>query len=222
MARVEARIAGACARAGRERGSVSILAVTKGVPVDRLHAALAAGMKTFAENRVQEAEAKAPQLADVSWQMVGRLQSNKVSRAVRLFDAIHSVDSVELAERIARVAVDAGRDLFPVYLQVNVDADPAKQGFRGEELATAAPRIAALPGLRVAGLMTVGRLTSDADEARPTFRALRDLRESLRAAKAGIGAGLSMGMSDDFEVAVEEGATVVRLGRVLFGERPAA
>lgn len=189
--------------------------------MDRLRAALAAGVTTFAENRVQEAESKAPGLG-AQWQMVGRLQSNKVGRAVALFDAIHSVDSFELAERVARAARDAGRDPFPVYLQVNVDADPAKQGFAPHALADLAPRIAAMPGLRVAGLMTVGRLVGGADEARPTFRALRELSDRVRAAEPAIGAGLSMGMSDDFEVAVEEGATVVRLGRVLFGERPGA
>ena len=192
------------------------------MPVERLRAALAAGLSAFAENRVQEAEAKVPQLPDVSWQMVGRLQSNKVGRAVALFDEIHSVDSLELAERIARVARDTGRAPFPAYVQVNVDADPAKQGLAREALSELAPQIAATPGLRVIGLMTVGRLVHWGDEARRTFRALRELSERVRASEPAIGAGLSMGMSDDFEVAVEEGATVVRLGRVLFGERPAA
>jgi uncharacterized pyridoxal phosphate-containing UPF0001 family protein len=121
---------------------------------------------------------------------------------------------LELAERVARVALDIGRAPYPVYLQVNVDADPAKAGFAADELAALAPRLATTDGLELRGLMTVGRLVPDPEQARPTFRALREQTPQ-------IGAGLSMGMSDDFEVAVEEGATVVRLGRVLFGERRA-
>jgi uncharacterized pyridoxal phosphate-containing UPF0001 family protein len=128
---------------------------------------------------------------------------------------------LELAERVARVALDIGRAPYPVYLQVNVDADPAKAGFAADELAALAPRLATTDGLEIRGLMTVGRLVPDPEQARPTFRALRDLSMRLREQTPQIGAGLSMGMSDDFEVAVEEGATVVRLGRVLFGERRA-
>ena len=154
--------------------------------------------------------------------MVGHLQSNKAARAVELFESIQSVDSVELAERLGRLAVEIGRAPFPIYVQVNVDADPAKAGFAPRDLTSSVARLAALDGLEVRGLMTVGRLAATPEEARPTFQALRELGEQLRAADVGIGAGLSMGMSDDFEIAVEEGATVVRLGRVLFGERPRA
>lgn len=200
---------------------MTLLPVTKSVPVDRLRAALALGLNDFAENRVQEAEAKAPQLPGATWHMVGRLQSNKAARAVALFDSVQSVDSVELAQRIARLAADSGRAPYPVYLQVNVDADPAKAGFSQDELAREVRRLADLEELRIEGLMTVGRLADDPRAARTTFRSLRQLSERLRAAEPRIGAGLSMGMSDDFEMAVEEGATVVRLGRVLFGERTA-
>jgi len=192
------------------------------VPVERLRGAQAAGLTRFAENRVQEAENKAPLLPGVSWELVGRLQSNKVARAVELFDVIHSVDSFELAQRIAWVAASSGRSPYPVYLQVNVDADEAKAGFTAVQVAEQAAQLAAIDGLSIVGLMTVGRLVADAAAARPTFRVLRELSERVRAEVPAIGAGLSMGMSDDFEVAVEEGATVVRLGRVLFGERPPA
>ena len=151
--------------------------------------------------------------------MVGHLQSNKAARAVQLFEEIQSVDSVEVADRIAHLAGAAGRAPYPVYLQVNVDADPAKAGFTPADLSSSLERLASLDALDFRGLMTVGRLVATPEEARPTFRALRELSQGLRAHEPRIGAGLSMGMSDDFEVAVEEGATVVRLGRILFGER---
>lgn len=169
---------------------------------------------------MQEAEDKAPTLPQARWAMVGHLQSNKAARAVELFDSIHSVDSVALAERVARLAADAGRAPYPVYLQVNVDADPAKAGFSPDDLLASIAHLGALAPLEIRGLMTVGRLTGSAQEARPTFSRLRELGEAVRATEPRVGAGLSMGMSDDFEVALEEGATVVRLGRVLFGERP--
>lgn len=152
--------------------------------------------------------------------MIGRLQSNKAMRAARLFDVVESVDSIALAERLSNAVPEArdGRSL-PVYLQVNIDRDPDKQGFDPDDLAAALPSIAGLRWLELAGLMTVGRLVERAEDARRTFRALRELGERLRAADSRLGPGLSMGMSDDFEVAVEEGATMVRIGRALFGER---
>lgn len=190
------------------------------MPVERLRAALALGVTTFGENRVQEAEAKVGLVSGASWELVGRLQSNKAARAIDLFDAIHSVDSLDLAERLDRLAREKGRAPYPVYIQVNIDADPAKSGFSGSAVVELAPRLAALPGLEIRGLMTVGLLVDTAEETRPTFRALRQLNERLRSREPQLGTGLSMGMSDDFEVAVEEGATLVRLGRALFGERP--
>jgi pyridoxal phosphate enzyme (YggS family) len=153
--------------------------------------------------------------------MVGRLQSNKAGRAVRLFDAIQSIDSLELAERVARAAHDAGHARYPVHLQVNVDADAHKAGFSTQDLRRDLAAVAALPGLELVGLMTVGALVARAADARPTFARLRGLSEELRSIEPRLGVGLSMGMSDDFEVAIEEGATVVRLGRVLFGARQA-
>jgi len=138
---------------------------------------------------------------------------------VGLFDCIESVDSVELARRVGRHATDAGKAPYPVYLQVNVDDDAAKAGFSADAVERALPEIAPLPGLELRGLMTVGRLVGTPSKARPTFIALRELGERLRQMEPRLGAGLSMGMSDDFEIAIEEGATVVRIGRALFGER---
>lgn len=138
---------------------------------------------------------------------------------MELFGCIESVDSVDLARRIDRLANAAGKVPYPVYLQVNVDDDAAKAGFSADAVERALPEIAALPGLELRGLMTVGRLVATPSEARPTFVALRELAERLRRDEPRLGTGLSMGMSDDFEVAVEEGATVVRIGRAIFGDR---
>jgi pyridoxal phosphate enzyme (YggS family) len=192
------------------------------VSATRLRAALAAGIATFGENRVQEAESKAPDVPGATWQMVGHLQSNKAARAARLFEVIQSVDSTELARRLGALAHDArdGRPL-PIFLQVNVDQDPDKTGFLADGLEAELPVLAGVDGLEILGLMTVGRLFHGPDDARPTFRALRELSVRLRRIDPRLGAGLSMGMSDDFEVAVEEGATVVRIGRAIFGSRAA-
>jgi pyridoxal phosphate enzyme (YggS family) len=181
---------------------------------------VAAGLTLFGENRVQEALAKAGEVPGATWHLVGPLQSNKARRAVETFAVVETVDSVELAERLGRIALETGRAPLPVLLQVNVDADPAKAGFAPAALRGAMPGLLAVEGLRVDGLMTVGRLVDDAEAARPTFAALRELSRELRAGWPALGGALSMGMTDDFEVAVEEGATIVRVGRALFGERP--
>jgi pyridoxal phosphate enzyme (YggS family) len=218
LGEVQARIQSACARAGRDPASVELLPVTKAVPVDRLREALALGLTTLGENRVQEAEAKAAALPQARWQLIGHLQSNKAARAAALFDVIHSVDSVELAQRLDRFAADGGRRL-PVYLEVNVDADPAKAGFDPHSLARALPELAGLENLELRGLMTVGRLAETAERARPTFQRLAQLSRRLRAEHPELAPGLSMGMSADFEAAIEEGATVVRVGSAIFGPR---
>ncbi len=219
--RVLARIADAAARAGRDPARVSLVAVSKTVPPARLVAAVAAGLTTLGENRVQEAEPKIGAVEGATWHLIGPLQSNKVRRALAAFETIESVDSLELAMRIDRLAVEArpgGR--IPVLLQVNVDDDATKAGFGRAALETAIGEILALDRLEVRGLMTIGRLVERADDTRPTFARLRDLSERLRETHRTLGPELSMGMSDDFPVAIEEGATIVRVGRALFGERP--
>ena len=197
-----------------------LVAVSKTGSPDRLRAAVAAGLTELGENRVQEASGKADAVPGATWHLVGPLQSNKSRRAVALFATIQTVDSVELGERLARLAGETGRAPLAVLLQVNVDADPAKSGLRVDEVEGVVRTLGARDELRLAGLMTVGRQVTAPEPARPTFRALRELSERVRAAGAPLGAELSMGMSDDFEVAVEEGATIVRVGRALFGDRP--
>ena len=217
-----ARITAAALRAGRDPAAVTLVAVSKTVPADRVREAVAAGFGVLGENRVQEGAAKIPAVPGATWHLVGPLQANKARRAVELFDVIQAVDSVELALRLDRIAgeVRSGRPL-PVLLQVNVADDPAKAGFAPEAVAGVLPAILDLPNLRVDGLMTIGRLAVAAEEARPTFRALRELAAGLRDRDPRLGTALSMGMTDDFEVAVEEGATLVRVGRAIFGERVA-
>ena len=214
------QIGAACARAARRPEDVELVAVSKTVPPDRLHDAVAAGLDLLGENRVQEATAKIPLVPGARWHLIGPLQANKARRAVELFEAIESIDSTTIARRLDGLSreIRPGRPL-EVYLQVNVDADPAKAGFDPAALEAALPELLGLTGLSIAGLMTIGRLAADAEEARPTFRALRELSARLRDEHPGLGGGLSMGMTDDYPVAVEEGATLVRIGRALFGER---
>jgi pyridoxal phosphate enzyme (YggS family) len=200
-----------------------LLPVSKSVPADRIAAALSLGLTAFGENRVQEAETKAAAVPAARWELVGRLQSNKAARALAVFDVIHSVDSVDLARRLDRLAAQSARPArLPVYLEVNVDADAAKAGFAPADLAVNLAELVSLDRLELRGLMTVGRLVARPEEARSTFAALRRLAEELRAQYAGLGDGLSMGMSADFEVAVEAGSTVVRVGSAIFGARPPA
>jgi pyridoxal phosphate enzyme (YggS family) len=199
---------------------VTLVAVSKTVPVERVRAAVEAGLSLFGENRVQEALAKVPEVPGARWHLVGPLQSNKARRAVEAFEMIETVDSVGLAQRLDRIAGDAGRASVPVLLQVNVDRDSAKSGFVPEDLGAAAGELADLRRLDVRGLMTIGREVARPEDARGTFAGLRDLRDRLRETWPGLGPELSMGMTDDYPVAVEEGATIVRVGRALFGERP--
>ena len=212
---VRLQIAAACRRSGRSPEGVTFVAVTKGVPPEAVREAFAAGLSQFGENRVQEAQAKLPLLEKLAprptWHMIGHLQTNKVKTVLRLFDIIQSVDSLHLAQEISRRAPQSVR--VPVLLEVNVAGEAAKYGFSPDELPAAAEHVRALPGLAVRGLMTVAPMVGDPQEARPVFRRLRSLAESLDLRE------LSMGMSDDFEVAVEEGATIVRVGRAIFGER---
>jgi PLP dependent protein len=219
-AAVQARIDAACERVGRDPAGVTLVAVSKTVEPARLRDAAAAGLTRLGENRVQEGAAKAPEVPGAAWELVGPLQSNKARRALEVFDRIQTVDSVELARRLDRLVPEARPgERYPVLVQVNVDLDPAKAGFRPAEVAAALAQLVTLSHLEVQGLMTVGRLTESASEARSTFRSLRTLADDLRSRWPALGPELSMGMSDDFELAIEEGATIVRVGRALFGER---
>jgi pyridoxal phosphate enzyme (YggS family) len=217
---VLARIGAACARTGRVPTEVSLVAVSKTIAADALRDAVAAGLDRLGENRVQEGAAKAPEVPGARWELVGPLQSNKARRALEVFDSIETVDSVELGRRLDRLVPEVRPGArYPILLEVNVDEDPAKTGFAADRLDAALGDLLGLSHLALRGLMTVGRLTSDPDEARRTFRGLRLLSERCRARWPELGPDLSMGMTDDFELAVEEGATIVRVGRALFGER---
>ena len=219
-AAVLGRIAAACRHAGRDPATVTLVAVSKTVDPAALRDAVAAGLDLLGENRVQEAAAKAPLVPGARWHLVGPLQANKVRRTLEVFVAVQSVDSVGLAERIDRLAREIRPgERYSILLQVNVDDDPAKAGFAPAALQAAILRIAELDALDARGLMTIGRLRAESASARPTFQRLRRLSDDLRDAGLPIGAELSMGMTDDFEIAVEEGATIVRVGRALFGER---
>lgn len=217
------RIAAAAGRAGRDPGGVRIVAVTKTVAPARIRAAIAAGFELLGENRVQEAAAKVGEVDGGAWHLIGPLQSNKARRAVEIFDVIQSVESLDLARRLDRFAAELrpGRPL-PVLLQVNVAADPTKAGFEPGAVERHLPALLDLPGVEVIGLMTIGLLVPEAEDSRPTFVALRELSDRLRTANDRLGPELSMGMTDDFEVAVEEGATLIRVGRAIFGARSAA
>ncbi len=229
--RVLGRIGDACVHAGRDPTEVTLVAVSKTVPPERLRAAVAAGLRLFGENRVQEAAVKVGAVPGARWHLIGPLQANKAGRAAGLFEVVETVDSVALARRLDRLvretpgpaegSVVVGRRL-PVLLQVNVDRDPAKSGFLPESLEPALAELAGLGSLQLDGLMTVGRLVERAEEARSTFVALRRLSERLRSEAPALGGALSMGMSADFEVAIAEGATIVRIGSALFGPRAVA
>jgi len=212
IAELRKRIAAACARAGRSPSEVTLIAVTKGVLPEAVRDAIAAGIRDIGENRVQEAQTKRAAIADLSdtrWHMIGHLQTNKVKAALGLFDTIHSVDSIHLAEEISRRAPAP----VPVFLEVNLAGEPAKTGLALASLPAAHEAISRLPNIDLRGLMTVAPVAESPEAVRPIFRRLADKARLLNLG------GLSMGMSDDFEVAVEEGATHVRLGRAIFGER---
>ena len=232
IARVQEWIAAACARAGRARDEVTLVAVTKLRSPEEVLAAYQCGLRHFGENRVEEAEAKLPQLASQwegtppTWHLIGHLQSRKARDAVALFDTVHSVDSLRLATRLNRFAGEDGRSL-PILLEVNVSGEESKYGWTVTNAAEQSAFVdevrglAALAHLEVRGLMTMAPLVADAEQARPVFHALRDLRDRLRAeAPFSAWDDLSMGMTNDYGVAIEEGATLVRIGRALFEGSP--
>ena len=218
---VLARIGEAAQRVGRDPAAVTLVAVSKTQPADVVQAAIDAGLTVLGENRVQEAVAKVAGTHGGTWHLIGPLQANKARKAVEAVDVIESVDSIDLARRLDRIAGEvrpAAR--LSVLLQVNVAGDPTKAGFTPDGATEALDALLGLPNLRVDGLMTIGLLVDDAEESRPTFDALRELGERLRAVDPRLGPELSMGMTDDYAVAVEAGATIVRVGRALFGDRP--
>jgi PLP dependent protein len=229
LAGIRRRIAAACARAGRDPATVTLVGASKTQPVAVLARFLAAGLAVLGENRVQEAQAKRRELAampglpPVEWHLIGPLQSNKVRPALDVFACIHSLDRPAIALAVDREAARRGVG-FTGLVEVNLGEEPSKHGFPPHGLAAAVRPLAALANLRIAGLMAIPPLADGADAARGWFRRLRELRDDLgsRPEWAGWPGWLSMGMSDDFELAIEEGATHVRIGTALFGPRPPA
>jgi pyridoxal phosphate enzyme (YggS family) len=225
VAAVRERIARAAARAGRRPDEIALVAVSKTFPADDVRAAFAAGVREFGENRVQEAEAKIAAAADLRahglrWHLVGHLQSNKARKAAALFDRIHSVDDLELGRHLSRIG-DELRQVVRVFIEVDLAGEKTKQGLAEAQLLPTLTAWRGLPSLGVDGLMVLPPFEEDAERSRPYFRRLRELRDEALAAGVLQGRGLSMGMSHDFEIAIEEGATLVRVGSAIFGERAA-
>ena len=210
-------------RSGRAPGEVTLIAVSKTHPVEVVREALAAGLGDFGENRVQEAEAKIGELKNCGarWHLIGHLQKNKARRAVQLFDCIHTLDSVELAARLDELCAQEGRDQLDVLVQIDLGGEQSKSGLAERELPLMAERLRGAAHLRLRGLMTLPPFFADAEEVRPFFRRLRELRDDLQKSGAFADAAgeLSMGMSHDYAIAIEEGATMVRVGTAIFGAR---
>lgn len=222
LSAIRERMNAACTRAGRRPGAVRLIAVSKKQPVSAMQALYALGVRDFGESQVQEALPKLEQLGDAAleWHFIGHLQSNKTRQVPGHFHWAHAVDSARLAERLSAATVD-GQHLLKLLLQVNVAQDPAKHGLLPDELypVTEALLHRQLPGIELRGLMTIGFQSADDYQTRASFAALRDLLEGCRQRFGDSFTELSMGMSDDFETAIEEGATMVRVGTALFGRR---
>ncbi|GAB4514440.1 MAG: YggS family pyridoxal phosphate-dependent enzyme [Anaerolineae bacterium] len=228
ISRVRERIAEAAGRAGRDPDEITLVAVSKTHPPEYVAVAYELGICDFGENRVEEGNPKMvavdallpPDAAPVRWHMIGHVQSRKAQDVIDgRYVLVHSVDRVKLARRLSRLALEAGRRQ-DILLEVNVSGEPTKFGFDPESITPAVEEIATLPGVRVRGLMTMAPIVEDPEQARPVFEALRVLRDALAAQFPELDwHHLSMGMTDDFEVAIEEGATIVRIGRAIFGPR---
>ena len=229
LADVRERIARAAARAGRSPDEITLVAVSKGHPPEAVVEAYRLGLRDFGENRVEEAEPKMAavrdmlaaegQGKDIRWHLIGHIQSRKAKRAISPYVLIHSVDRLKIARRLDRFAGEADR-VLPVLLEVNISGEATKFGFSPDEIFDAVTEILTLPHLRVQGLMTMAPFVEDPEEVRPVFAALRRLRDQLAARYPQADwRHLSMGMTNDFEVAIEEGATIVRIGTAIFGER---
>lgn len=214
-------IASACRRTGRNPGEVTLVAVTKTFPVAAIEQAISLGIGIIGENRVQEAMEKYPAIRSrVQWHLIGHLQSNKTKRAVEMFSLIHSIDSVDLAAEVGRRALQQGK-VQDVLLEVNASGEPQKCGFAPQVVREEIEKIGAIEGVKVLGLMTVGPLTDDAAKVRGSFKMLKSLFERLKdLALPNIEMQhLSMGMSGDYQIAIEEGSTMIRVGSAIFGAR---
>jgi len=216
---IQSRINAACDRVGRDPASVLLLGVTKTHPADTIRAAVELGLTHFGENKVQEAKAKIPECTGrARWHFIGHLQSNKCRDAVELFEMIESVDSLSIAQEIDKRADQAGKTM-PILLEVNVAGEGSKFGYKPGTLLAELDAINALPRLEIHGLMAIPPYTPAAEKARPYFQRLKELKQQAEQILGAPLPHLSMGMSGDFEVAIEEGATIVRVGTALFGER---
>ncbi len=213
LKKVQCRIIKACERSHRTPDDITLVTVTKWRKASVLRTAFHYGIKDFGENRVQEAQEKIEELSEirpyVTWHMVGHVQSNKAKLVTNLFDIVHSVDSV----RLARILDQQAQKPLPVLLQVNVSGEATKQGFSSDQVNEAVDEINRLTNLRIKGLMTIAPLVYNPEDVRPAFQELHHIRDRLGLEH------LSMGMTDDFEVAIEEGATIIRIGRAIFGDR---
>jgi pyridoxal phosphate enzyme (YggS family) len=220
VARVRERIARAAQRSGRSASDITLVAVAKVVDAERVRRAIAAGVADIGENYVQEAAAKRAEVeGDARWHMIGHLQRNKARQAAQIFDMIQTIDSQRLAEAVAQRAAAAGRSM-PVLLQVNTSGEESKSGAAPADVERLLDQAGSLPGLRVEGLMTIGRWDPDPERARGEFRLLAELAKQLEQRSGLAVKWLSMGMSHDFEVAIEEGANLIRVGTGIFGPRP--
>ena len=219
LTRVRERIAEAAARCGRAPDEVKLIAISKTHPASAVERLIELGAVDIGENRVQEAEDKINEVGrdKARWHLVGHLQANKARRAVNLFDVIHSLDSIDLAQRLDRLCIEEGRDTLPVLIQVDLGHEETKSGVDESELPALVETVGTLDRLQLIGLMTLPPFFDNPDDNRPFFRRLRELRDELFGDRKG---ELSMGMTHDFEVAIEEGATMVRVGTAIFGERP--
>ncbi len=219
---IRERICAAAVRSGRTPEEITVVAVTKAHPIEAAQAALSHGLFNLGENRTEELVRKRATVRDgrVQWHMIGHVQRRKAPRLVGIADLVHSIDSVRLAERLSKAGAEAG-EVVPVLVQVNTSGEESKAGFQGGEVRNEVLNIVALPGLEVRGLMTMAPFTDDEAWLRRTFEGLRLLHEELRALEGFHGEHLSMCMTIDFEVAIEEGSTMIRIGTALFGNRVA-
>ena len=216
LAEVRERIKQAAQTAGRNADEIKLVAVSKTHPAEVLQEAIAAGIKVFGENKVQEAEGKIEILGreNIEWHLIGHLQANKARKAVKLFDVIHTLDSIELAERLERICIEENRTSLSVLAQVDLADETTKNGIKEMDLPKLIEFLKTCECLRIEGLMTLPPYFEDVESVRPYFKKLREIRDALLP-----DGGLSMGMSHDYDIAIEEGATIVRVGTAIFGER---